>query len=321
MTPPPTDDDGSWRTLFDSYARSWTRHLRGDNKSTRTIAIYTYATKQLFDYCGQLPAGAAVDGLARPETIGDITRGHIQGLLGDKMASTWSPAMAHQCYRSLRVFFSYLVEEEEIDRSPMAKMKGPIVPAVPVPILTDDQIIALLATCQGRDFVQLRDTAIIRLLMDTGGRRQEIGNLLVADIDMDMDTITVLGKGRIRRTIPFAARTGQALDRYLRVRGRQRHARLPELWLAVKRDTPLSPSGMAQMLDRRAAEAGIGKIFPHRFRHTMAHAWMAGGGEGGDLDRIMGWRSGEEMRKRYGASLADERAQTAARRLRLGDRI
>jgi len=49
----------------------------------------------------------------------------------------------------------------------MAKMKVPFVPAQPVPILTEADLKALLATCRSRTLEDRRDEAIIRLLVDT----------------------------------------------------------------------------------------------------------------------------------------------------------
>jgi len=40
----------------------------------------------------------------------------------------------------------------------------------------------------------------------------------------------------------------------------------------------MTASGIAQLLDRRADDAGIGHIHPHLFRHGFAHAWLAAGG-------------------------------------------
>ncbi|MGI8684549.1 MAG: tyrosine-type recombinase/integrase [Acidimicrobiales bacterium] len=61
------------------------------------------------------------------------------------------------------------------------------------------------------------------------------------------------------------------------------------LWLSAK--GPLTASGIAQMLRRRAARADIPHLHSHMFRHTFAHTWLAEGGNEGDLMRLAGWRS------------------------------
>jgi len=44
----------------------------------------------------------------------------------------------------------WLLDEEEIDRSPMERMRPPIVPEKPVPVLTEGQLRALLARQERR---------------------------------------------------------------------------------------------------------------------------------------------------------------------------
>jgi integrase/recombinase XerC len=110
------------------------------------------------------------------------------------MAKDWRPSTCSANYRALQQFFGWMVREEEINHSPMKRMRPPHVPETPVPVLTDDQLRALLATCEGKDFVPRRDTAIIRLFVDTGCRRAEIAGLMKTDVSMEERNILLWAK-------------------------------------------------------------------------------------------------------------------------------
>jgi integrase/recombinase XerC len=126
--------------------------------------------------------------------------------------------------------------------SPMARMRPPIVPDQPVPVVPEDGLRRLLGACVGKDFEARRDTAIVMFLLDTGARRAELADLQLPDLDLDLDVAIVLGKGRRERALPYGRKTAVALDRYLHVRARHKDAHLPWLWLGKRGRLPLGAS-------------------------------------------------------------------------------
>ena len=276
-------------TDLSRLAESWRVHLEAANLSSNTIKLYLSGVRDLRDF---------LDTAGMPTTVAELNREHIEAYLVQLRERT-SASTAATRYRGLRQMFKWLLDEGEVNRNPFERMRPPRVEERPVPVITNDDLSALITSLAGTNFDDRRDTAIVRLFLNTGARLEEMSQLQLDVVSLQHRELYVLGKGRKGRVLPLGAKAVKDLDRYLRTRARHKHGDLPWLWLSSK--GRLTSSGISQMIKRRCRAAVISPIHPHQFRHTFSHLWLVGGGNEHDLAKLNGWSS-LQMVGRYAAS-------------------
>lgn len=293
---------------------SWTLHLRAERKTDGTIKTYLDGVRPYLAWC-------------EAEEVDPLARGSLQAWTTTFLDAGRSASTAKTRMQAVRHFTRWLYDEGEIPANPFEKMRPPKVDQAVIPVLTDDQIKAMIKACQPPTPAERtglpslrhrRDEAMIRLMAETGLRATECLNIEVADMDEGKGVVVVRrGKGGKGRTVPFGPQTAKAVDRYKRVRALHRLAKGPRLWLG-DRGRELAYGGLYWALGERAKAAGIPDFHPHMLRHTSVDRWLSAGGSETGAMAMHGWSS-PEMLQRYGKANREQRAIDEARRLNLGE--
>ena len=171
---------------------------------------------------------------------------------------------------TLRSFFSWLVDEDNIRKSPMRKIKSLKIDKLrsrhP---LTAEQLELVRDGCRG-----YKEKALVEFLVSSGCRVSEVAGLRVDDIDWRDRKCKVIGKGNKERTVYFSVRAKLMLQLYIAER------RGGEALFASSRAPyePLTDRGIEKIISKLGKRIGMERpLYPHLMRHTFAsHALSAG---------------------------------------------
>lgn len=185
-------------------------------------------------------------------------------------------------------------------------------PQLVLPTFTAQQA-HLLVGWKPKGFYQRRLHLLILLLLDTGCRISEALTLRVSEIDMGNMLITLDGKGRKQRIVPFSFELRRALFRYITDFNRKSDLFL----LASRNETQLGRRVMLRDVKLHCKQLGFDPPARtlHSFRHTFAVNYLRRGGSVFHLQKVLG-HSTLEMTRRY-ANLMTEDLQAIHERISL----
>ena len=184
--------------------------------------------------------------------------------------------------RILSSFFSWLEDEDYILKSPVRRIHKVKTATNIKETYTDEDLEKMCDNC-----TELRDLAMIDMLASTGMRVGEMVLLNRNDIDFNERECIVFGKGSKERVVYFDARTKIHLQNYLRSRKDDN----PALFVSLKSPYErLKIGGVEVRLRELGKQLGLQRVYPHKFRRTLATTAIDKGMPIEQLQQLLGHR-------------------------------
>jgi integrase/recombinase XerD len=199
--------------------------------------------------------------------------------------------------RIIKVFLNWCAQDEQYSEyvKPIVvkRIKNVKVTQEIIQTFSPDQIEALFKACDLEDseHLQIRDRAIVAVLLDTGIRASELLGLRLCDVSLSAKEsyLRVFGKGDKWGEVGLGERSRKYLRKYIRL-FREDDNKGDKAVLFVNRSgEKLTLSGLQQIISRLGDWAKIQNVrcSPHTFRHTFARMFMQNGGDVYKLSKLL----------------------------------
>jgi integrase/recombinase XerD len=244
---------------------SYLEHLRAE----RRLAAHT------LDSYGRDLAALAEFAAGCERTVEALDRRDLDAFVQQQRMHGLSPRSVARRVAAVRGFYKFLIVDRRLEHNPADDLRPPSAwPALPK-FLSIEQVDALIAQPDVSTPLGLRDRAMIELLYATGLRVSELVAVRMADLHLDEQYLTCIGKGSKERLVPMGAAAADWIRRYHR-EARPELAKRPQgkgaasLFLNA-RGGPISRIGFWKVLKRYGREAALPRsLSPHVLRHSFA---------------------------------------------------
>lgn len=207
----------------------------------------------------------------------------------------------HRSYIS--AFFQWMTNEEIIVKNPITKVKRIKCPVEIKKPFSEVEIDAIRGAC-----ANLRERALIEVLLSTGVRVAELTEMEIKDINQSTLAVHVIhGKGAKERITYITAVALKHLLAYINARPGDCQA----LFCNYKAE-PIGVTGIQYILAEIGKRAGVENVHPHRFRRTLATFLAKRGMPIQEIQKLLG-HSDISTTMRY-VCVEDEKVQASHRR-------
>jgi integrase/recombinase XerC len=308
-------------------------HVATRGFSPATVRAYAF---DLANFVGFLTDGRLEVGAVRPADL-------FAYLDWQRVAAgrAVAPSTLNRRVSTVRSWFEFLVTVEELDENPVPKarrssglraVRGMLGHAPRVPgrleggrlvsqprrlpeSLDGDDVSVFLS-----DLNTHRDRAMVLAMVLGGLRSAEVRSLRLADVDMGMRRVRVVGKGNRERLVPIDGVFFDECAAYLRSE-RPLGCSSPECFVVLRGPTrggPVTEAGLRKVFRVHRERTGATRVRPHRLRHTYATELAAAGIDLLVLRELMGHASPETTAKYVHLAPETLAAEFAAARAVIG---
>jgi integrase/recombinase XerD len=261
------------------------RHLQDERGySENTIAAYQNDLRQFLSFLQQTTSESV-------KSWADVDQPIVHRYGEFLEQRNYAASTVARKIASIKSFFSYLVDSDELIDNPTTTLNAPKVEKQTPRILSEEEVERLLAEPAKRSSPKsLRDRALLELLYATGMRVSEAVALRINDVDMSTKRVFVVGRDDETRRLSLASRAVEALSAYLdHGRDALLQGRAEQMLFVNQRGRPLTRQGLWLIIKSYAEASGLGSdITPHTLRHSCAAHRLAQGAEPQQVRRLLG---------------------------------
>ena len=226
--------------------------------SPNTVASYSHDAEELLEFCKGL-------------SVREISSEKVVDFLGGMTDRGVSKRSQARVLSSLRSFFSWCIEEGEIESDPCARIDMPKLGKYIPSVLSVDEVTRIIESVAPEGEKGKRDRAILEVLYGCGLRVSEAASLKISGIWFKEGFVSIVGKGDKQRLVPLGETASDAIKAYLEERPAPADRSFSDVLFLNHRGRPLSRVSIFKLVKTQAMAAGIDKeISPHTFRHCFA---------------------------------------------------
>jgi integrase/recombinase XerC len=194
---------------------------------------------------------------------------------------------------SLKSFYKFLLKIKQIESSPLLKHKSlKTSKKIQIPFSEKELDTVLNYIQYPEGFDGIRDKLIIDLFYTTGIRRTELINLKTQNIDLEKNTLKVLGKRNKERIVPILPIISQQINIYSSERAQIEQIKDKDYFFLMSKGVKLNDSFVYRIINYYfSCVSEKVKKSPHILRHTFATHLLNNGADLNSVKELLGHSS------------------------------